>query len=120
MAHDRRRVLHFNVTEHPTASWAAQQIIEMFPEQTGPRFLLRDRDQIYGEEFRRRVVGMKIEEVITTTRSHWQKCFRRKTDRFDPPQVFGSRDRFRRKPSPPNFEKLIRLLSSFQDAFILV
>jgi putative transposase len=75
MAHDRRRVLHFNVTEHPTAAWTAQQIIETFPDETEPRFLLRDRDQIYGEEFCRRVVGMKIEEVITTARSPWQNAF---------------------------------------------
>jgi hypothetical protein len=52
LAHYRRRVAHFNVTEHPTAAWTAQQIIEAFPEETAPRFLLRDRDQIYGEEFR--------------------------------------------------------------------
>jgi putative transposase len=42
LAHDRRRVVHFNVTEHPTAAWTAQQIIEAFPEETAPRFLLRD------------------------------------------------------------------------------
>jgi len=44
LAHDRRRVLHFNVTEHPTAAWTAQRIIETFPDETAPRFLLRDRD----------------------------------------------------------------------------
>lgn len=75
LAHERRRVLHFNVTEHPTAAWTAQQIIETFPDETAPRFLLRDRDQIYGEEFRRRVGGMMIEEVITTARSPWQNPF---------------------------------------------
>jgi putative transposase len=75
LAHDRRRVLHFNVTEHPTAAWTAQQIIETFPDETAPRFLLRDRDQIYGEEFRLRVAGMKIEEVITAARSPWQNAY---------------------------------------------
>src|SRR5262249_4387238 len=60
LGYHRRRVVHFNVTEHPTAAWTAQQIVEAFPEDTAPRFLLRDRDQIYGEEFRRRVAGMKI------------------------------------------------------------
>ena len=68
-APDRRRVLHLNVTEHPTAAWAAQQMIEAFSDETAPRFLLRDRDQIYGEEFRLRVAGMKVEEVITAARS---------------------------------------------------
>jgi putative transposase len=75
LAHHRRRVVHFNVTEHPTAAWTAQQIIEAFPEDTAPRFLLRDRDQIYGEEFRRRVSGMKIEEVMTAPQSPWQNPF---------------------------------------------
>ena len=75
LAHDRRRVLHFNVTEHPTAAWTAQQIIETFPDETAPRYLLRDRYQIYGEEFRLRVAGMKIEEVITAARSPWQNAY---------------------------------------------
>jgi putative transposase len=75
LAHHRRRVVHFNVTEHPTAAWTAQQIIEAFPEETAPRFLLRDRDQIYGEEFRRRVAGMKIEEVMTAPHSPWQSPY---------------------------------------------
>jgi putative transposase len=87
LSHERRRIVHFNVTEHPTAFWTAQQLIEAFPEETAqqlieafpeetaPRFLLRDRDQIYGEEFRERVAGMKIEEVITAARSPWQNPY---------------------------------------------
>jgi putative transposase len=71
LLHDRRQVIYFNVTAHPTAVWTAQQIIEAFPEDTAPRYLLRDRDQIYGEEFRRRVAGMQIEEVPTAPRSPW-------------------------------------------------
>ena len=62
LAHDRRRVIHFNITEHPTAVWAAQQIIEAFPEDRAPRFMIRDRDGIYGESFTSRVAGMSIEE----------------------------------------------------------
>ena len=49
----RRRVVHFNVTAAPNAAWTGQQIIEAFPWDTAPRFLLRDRDGIYGHEFRR-------------------------------------------------------------------
>jgi transposase InsO family protein len=75
LAHDRRRVVHFNVTEHPTAAWAAQQIVEAFPEETAPRFILRDRDQIYGEEFRRRLAGMGIEEVMTAPHRPWQSPY---------------------------------------------
>jgi putative transposase len=72
LLHDRRQVIHFNVTAHPTAAWTAQQIAEAFPEAKGPCYLLRDRDQIYGEEFRRRVAGMQIEEVPTAPRSPFQ------------------------------------------------
>jgi putative transposase len=74
MLHNRRQVVHFNATAPPTALWTAQQIIEAFPEETAPRFLLRDRDSIYGAEFRNRVGGMGIEEVITTVRSPWQNA----------------------------------------------
>src|SRR6266446_154394 len=56
LAHERRRVLHFNVTEHPNAEWTAQQTIEAFPEDAAPRYLIRDRDGIYGSHFRNRVL----------------------------------------------------------------
>jgi len=75
LLHDRRQVIHFNVTGCPTAAWTAQQIVEAFPEDTAPRYLLRDRDQIYGEEFRRRVAGMQIEEVPTAPRSPFQNPY---------------------------------------------
>ena len=75
LAHDRRRVIHFNVTQDPTAGWAAQQIIEAFPEDRAPRFMVRDRDGIYGEAFRSRVEGMNIEEICIAPRSPWQNCF---------------------------------------------
>lgn len=51
LAHDRRRVVHFNVTENPTAHWTAQQMIEAFPWDSAPTYLLRDRDAIYGSAF---------------------------------------------------------------------
>ena len=75
LAHHRRRVLHFNVTEHPTAAWTAQQIVEAFPDDTAPAYLLRDRDTIYGHAFRQRVKGMQIDEVLTAPRSPWQNPF---------------------------------------------
>lgn len=75
LAHHRRRVVHFNVTEHPTALWTAEQIIQAFPDGTEPRYLLRNRDGIYGEDFRARVKTMGIEEVITAPRSPWQNPF---------------------------------------------
>jgi transposase InsO family protein len=75
LAHDRRRVLHFNLTEHPSAAWTAQQIIEAFPEDTAPGYMIRDRDGIYGEQFRRRVKNMGIEEVLTAPQSPWQNPY---------------------------------------------
>jgi hypothetical protein len=75
LVHHRRRVMHFNVTEHPTALWTAEQTIQAFPDGTEPRYLLRDRDGIYGGEFRERVRAMGMEEVITAPRSPWQNPF---------------------------------------------
>jgi putative transposase len=75
LLHGRRKIVHFNVTEHPTAEWTAQQIIEAFPDDTAPRYLLRDRDSIYGEEFRSRVKGMQIEEVVTAPHSPFQNPY---------------------------------------------
>jgi putative transposase len=51
LLHNRRRVIHFHVTDPPTAGWTAQPLIEAFPEDTAPRYLIRERDQIYGEDF---------------------------------------------------------------------
>ena len=64
LPHDRRRIVHFNVTEHPTAQWTAQQVVEAFPWDEASRYLLRDRDHIYGTHFRQRVRHMGIEEVL--------------------------------------------------------
>ena len=71
LRHDRRTVVHFNVTTNPTAQWTAQQVIEAFPGDEAPRFILRDRDGIYGQAFHDRVKHMGIEEVITAPRSPW-------------------------------------------------
>jgi len=75
LAHDRRRVIHFNVSESPGAQWTAQQIVEAFPWDTAPRYLLRDRDGIYGHEFTSRVDHMGIKQVKTAPRSPWQKGY---------------------------------------------
>ena len=53
LAHHRRHVIHFNITEHPTAAWTAQQIVDAFPDDPAPSSLLRDRDRIYGHPFPR-------------------------------------------------------------------
>ncbi len=61
LGHERRRVIHFNVTTNPTARWTAQQITEAFPFDEAPAYLIRDRDGCYGPEFRVRVDHMGIE-----------------------------------------------------------
>jgi len=75
LVHHRRRVVHFNVTEHPTAHWTAQQIVEAFPDDSAPPYLLRDRDSVYGHVFQQRVEGMGICEVLTAPQSPWQNPF---------------------------------------------
>ena len=72
---DRRRIVHFNVTAHPTAAWTAQQIIEAFPFDEAPKYLIRDRDGIYCNHFRSRLKHLGIEEVVTSPRSPWQNPF---------------------------------------------
>ena len=78
LSHSRRRVVHFNVTPNPTAKWTAQQVIEAFPWDTGPKYILRDRDGIYGTIFRQRLENMGIKEVITAPQSPWQNPFVRR------------------------------------------
>src|SRR5437899_3590579 len=75
LAHQRRRIIHVNLTEHPTEAWTAQQIVDAFPDDTAPRWLLRDRDAIYGDVSRRRVAGMGIGEVISSPSSPWQNPY---------------------------------------------
>ena len=75
LQHDRRKLIHFNVTAHPTAAWTAQQIIEAFPFDEAPKYLIRDRDGIYGNQFLYRLKHMRIEEVVIALRSPWQNPY---------------------------------------------
>src|SRR5438132_1942574 len=75
LPHHRRRLVHCNVTEHPTAHWTSQQIVDAFPDDSAPSFLLRDRDSVYGHVFRQRVKGMGVGEVLTAPHSPWQNPF---------------------------------------------
>ena len=75
LRHDRREILHLNVTDHPTAVCTLRQLTQAFPEDTAPNYLLRDRDGIYGQEFSRGVERMGIREVRITPRSPWQNPF---------------------------------------------
>jgi transposase InsO family protein len=75
LRHDRRVLIHLNVTDHPTAGWATRQLIEAFPEEIAPKYLLRNRDAIYSEVFIRCVAQMGIRQVTTAPRAPWQKPF---------------------------------------------
>jgi putative transposase len=79
LAHDRRRILHFNVTAHPTAEWVVQQLREAFPFAELPRYLLRDRDAIFGHYFQEQVREMGIRQVLSAPRLPWQRAY---VDRF--------------------------------------
>ncbi|MCX6617475.1 MAG: integrase core domain-containing protein [Acidobacteria bacterium] len=75
LAHDRRRILHLNVTAHPTAEWTAQQLRDVFPWDSAPRYLLRDRDRIFGDDFTKQVQDMGVKEVLSAPRSPWQRAY---------------------------------------------
>ncbi len=75
LCHERRRVVHLNVTANPYAQWTAQQIINAFPYEEAPRFLIRDRDSIYGDYFTERVESVGIEEVPIAPRAPWQNPY---------------------------------------------
>src|SRR6476620_5055431 len=74
LAHDRRRILQIGVTAHPTAEWTAQQLREAFPWDSAPRYLLRDRDRIFGKESVDAVKTMGIQQVLSAPRSPWQRA----------------------------------------------
>jgi len=74
LSQDRRRVLHFNVTDHPSEEWTAQQIREAFPWEA-PKYLRRDRDAIFGGAVVALMKSMGIEAVVAAPRSPWQNPY---------------------------------------------
>jgi transposase InsO family protein len=75
LSHGRRRLVHFNVTEHPTAEWTARQLIEACGLEESPRHLIRDRDQVYGERFSRQARMLDVREAVIAPRSPWQNAY---------------------------------------------
>lgn len=75
LAHDRRRILHFNATTNPSAEWTAQQVVQTLPWENTYRYLLRDRDGIYGKRFTERVKNLGLHEILITAQSPWQNPF---------------------------------------------
>ena len=72
IGHDRRRILHFNITKHPTSSWIIQQLREAFPFGGAPGFLIHDRDAKYGTEVPAAIRSLQIDAVRTSFESPWQ------------------------------------------------
>src|SRR5437899_6254777 len=75
LTHSRRRLVHFNVTEHPTAEWTARQLLEASALEEGPRYLIRARDQVYGERFSHQARMLDIQEAVIAPRSPWQNAY---------------------------------------------
>jgi putative transposase len=75
LAPDRRKVLHFGITTNPCAIWTAQQIVEAFPFDSAPKYLVRDNDGIYGRAFQQRLAQLGIQEVPTAPHSPWQNPY---------------------------------------------
>jgi hypothetical protein len=115
LAHDRRRIVHCNVTAHPTAEWTGQQLREAFPFDQLPRYLLRDRDAIFGDAFRGQVRDMGIQEVLCTPQSPWQRAY---VERVIGSILRESLDhaRVRRKLSPSYPSFVFGLLSPVENA----
>jgi transposase InsO family protein len=74
LAHDRRRVVHVAVTDHPTAAWTAQQLRNAFPNEDGPSYLLHDRDGAFAN-IAGTLAAMQIQDVVTAPRSPWQNAY---------------------------------------------
>jgi len=75
MEHGRGRVLPFGITEHPTAEWTGQQMVEAFWEGESKTYVIRDRDEIYGVEFRCRLRSLGRKEVISGFQSPCQNAY---------------------------------------------
>jgi len=75
LAHERRKIIHINVTTSPSATWTGQQIIEAFPWDNVPKYLLRDNDSIYGADFTHRVNSIGIKQIKTAFKSPWQNAY---------------------------------------------
>ena len=116
LAHERRRIVHFAVTSHPTAEWTAQQMREAFPWDTVPRYLQRDRGRIFGREFVDQVKAMAIKQVLSAPRLPWQRaCGTR--DRYSSPRVPRPHDRIQRAQPIPTCCGIPGVLSSESHAF---
>jgi hypothetical protein len=119
LAHERRRVVHFGVTEHPTEEWTMQQMREAFPWDQVPRYVLRDRDAIYGRDFAAMTGNMGMEEVLIAPRSPRQNPYVERLGGLHPARMSGPHHRVEPKIVAPDAAKLFCLLSAVTYAFSL-
>jgi hypothetical protein len=106
----RRDLVWINVTTHPTADWIARQITEAFPWAEAPRYVIRDRDCVYGASVTHRLRAMGIRDKPIAPGSPWQNSFRRKTNRIDSTRVRGPCDHRRRGALTPDSDEVRHLL----------
>jgi hypothetical protein len=100
LTHDRRKIVRFDVSQHPTAGWLSRQVTEAFPWNTTPRFLLRDRDAWYGSIFRKRVEAMVHHRSRNRGTLTMAERVRRASHRFDSAGMLGPGRHLQRAPSP--------------------
>jgi hypothetical protein len=107
---DRRQLVWINVTTNPTAEWIARQLTEAFPWDETPRYLIRDRDRIYGAVVTRRLRAMGIRDKPTAPASPMAERLRRTADRINPARIRGPRHYLGRGASAPNSAIICPLL----------
>ncbi len=75
LRHSDRQILHINVTANPTAAWTRRQVVEAFPYDEAPKYLLHDRASVFNDDFRRMLRNLGIKDVRTAYRSPWQNPY---------------------------------------------
>jgi len=118
LSHDRRRLLLFGVTSHPTPEWTARQLLQAFLWDSAPRYLLRDRDRIYGEPFPATVRSMGIQEVLTAPHSPYQNPYWERLIGSTPKEMSGPFHRLQRAWPAPHFKVLFRILRRIANSFV--
>jgi putative transposase len=115
LEHERRRIVHFNVTDGPSAQWAGQQLVNAFPYHSAPKYVIRDRDKIYGADFVRRMRAMGIEQLLTAPQSPWQNPYCERGDRDPSAGLPQPRHRSLRAAPTAHPAQLPRVLSRLPD-----
>jgi hypothetical protein len=107
-----RRILHWNVTAHPTADWTAQQFRMIVPGDQAHRFVIRDRDTIYSEGVDHTLAAMGFDGPENTGARSISECLLRTCDRHDPPGMLGLYDSAERTARSRHASRVGRSLQS--------